>query len=415
MTENSNGWLNNYILFFKNFSQTEDFATLIKKINAIDNPEHFIYSSVQPTGLMYGYPIRFSENNLPETLEVEEHEKTKMILIDCLINCSLFLKTQGVDNEEDMEEVLRHIIGNIADFYNQVYANQKSISQADDISKEVENLIDKRVAGTKKWNQNFWTSYFQNSLLFLDIIYFSRWLQHGDMERFNTEKEDIYFLIIKIIAASANANSQIEKEEEMLFKNFLDSTKMKEEKVKMANDYFFKGISLDSIDFTEIDSWIIKKYLLEIAILIIWSDRLLEDSEKGFLVLLTAKLGFTELELDESLLAIEGFVLSNWEKIPYKNNSDFDTVNESLVNRMNVAIGNRLKLAGLKFPKSDEFDAIIKKSLVATLSDEENKILKGYLLELIKEIPSLAIFLLPGGSILLPQLLKSLSNSTEIL
>ncbi len=408
MAQPNKSWLNNYVNFFKSFSQTDDFKELIKKIDTIENPEHFIYSSVQPTGLMYGLPIRFSDIDMPEIQELDQHEKTKMILIDCLINCSMFLKVQGISNHDDMEKLLNDIIKNIGDFYGQVHSNGSSNS--DNNSQELESLIDKRVAGNKKWNKNFWTSYFQNSLLFLDIIYFSRWLQHGDMQRFNKEKEDIYFLIIKIIAASANANSQIEKEEEILFKNFLDSTKMKEEKVKMANDYFFKGITLASIDFGEIDSWIIKKYLLEIAILTIWSDRVLEDSEKKFLIILTEKLGFSELELEESLLAIEGFVLSNWEKIPYKNGlDDFESVNDNLTGRMSEAISKRLKQSGKSFPKTQEFETIINKSVNQELNDDELKILKGYLLEFIKEIPSLAVFLLPGGSILLPQLLKSLS------
>jgi len=350
---------------------------------------------------MYGLPVRFSEIDLPGVLELDEHEKTKMILIDCLINCSIFLKAKGQGSQEDIAPVLNDIIKSIGDFYGQVHALETNIDPLHAKSNEVEYLIDRTVDSSKRWNKNFWTSYFQNSLLFLDIIYFSRWLQHSDMQRFNREKEDIYFLIIKIIAASANANSQIEKEEEMLFKNFLDSTKMKEEKVKMANDYFFKGITIDSIDFSEIDSWIVKKYLLEISILTIWSDRLLEYSEKQSLLALTEKLGFSELELEESLLAIESFVLTNWEKIPYKNGKDdFETVSDNLTNRSSQAIAKRLKLSGKTFPKTEQYETLINRSTAEGLAAADKKALKNYLLEFVKEIPKLAIFLLPGGSIL---------------
>ena len=414
MTVEHKSWLKSYVDFFKGFAQTDDFKEFIKKINTIENPEHFIYSSVQPTGLMYGFPIRFSDFDVPGLHDLDDHDKTKMILIDCLISCSMFLKTQGVNNEVDMEKMLNEIINNIGDFYSQVFTQNENSANGVAHPDEVEQLIDKRVSGNKKWNKNFWTSYFQNSLLFLDIIYFSRWLQHGDRLRFQKEKEDIYFLIIKIIAASANANSQIEKEEELLFKNFLDSAKMKEEKVKMANDYFFKGITLDSIDFSEIDSWVIKKYLLEIAILTIWSDRLLEDSEKNFLVQLNDKLGFSELELEESMLAIENFVLSNWEKIPYMNEkTDFETIQDNLTERISVAVKGRMELLGKSFPHSEEFERIINNGSVEKLTDAERKILRGHLLELIKDIPSIAVFLLPGGSIMLPQLLKVLSSASS--
>jgi len=53
-----------------------------------------------------------------------------------------------------------------------------------------------------------------------------------------------------------------------------------------------------------------------------------------------------------------------------------------------------------------ELMVLLGKSTFSSLSKDEKTIVKNQLLEIIKSIPSLAIFLLPGGSLLLPILVK---------
>ena len=49
---------------------------------------------------------------------------------------------------------------------------------------------------------------------------------------------------------------------------------------------------------------------------------------------------------------------------------------------------------------------MISKSTITDLSKEEQKQLQEQLLDIFKTIPSLAIFLLPGGALLLPFVIK---------
>jgi hypothetical protein len=41
----------------------------------------------------------------------------------------------------------------------------------------VNNILDTRIQVKSKLTKNFWSGFFQNSLLFLDIYYFSQWLK----------------------------------------------------------------------------------------------------------------------------------------------------------------------------------------------------------------------------------------------
>lgn len=60
--------------------------------------------------------------------------------------------------------------------------------------------------------------------------------------------------------------------------------------------------------------------------------------------------------------------------------------------------------------QSKELIALIGKSTRASLTDEEKDKVKEQLLDIFKTIPALAIFLLPGGLILLPIAIKYIPN-----
>ncbi|MFD2567561.1 LETM1 domain-containing protein [Pseudotenacibaculum haliotis] len=56
--------------------------------------------------------------------------------------------------------------------------------------------------------------------------------------------------------------------------------------------------------------------------------------------------------------------------------------------------------------QSKEAMALIKKSTYTTLTDEEKEKVKVQLLDICKAIPAFAVFMLPGGALLLPLLIK---------
>lgn len=66
---------------------------------------------------------------------------------------------------------------------------------------------------------------------------------------------------------------------------------------------------------------------------------------------------------------------------------------------------NKLRLYQ-ELSQSKEAMQLIKKSTTAKLSKEEKEKIKIQLLDICKSIPALAVFLLPGGALLLPLLIK---------
>ena len=66
---------------------------------------------------------------------------------------------------------------------------------------------------------------------------------------------------------------------------------------------------------------------------------------------------------------------------------------------------NKLRLIQ-ELSQSKEAMRLIRKSTHAHLTEEEKEKIKIQLLDICKAIPALAVFLLPGGALLLPLLIK---------
>src|SRR5690606_1352288 len=111
---------------------------------------------------------------------------------------------------------------------------------------------------------------------------------------FRYEREELRFSMVKVIAAAAHANKVIAPEERRLFEFFLQTTELPAERKKEALRIFAEGIAIQDMNLPTENSWILKKFFLEIAILTIWADKLVEETELEFLKVFCKYFDFTE-------------------------------------------------------------------------------------------------------------------------
>ncbi|MFV0248275.1 MAG: LETM1 domain-containing protein [Tenacibaculum sp.] len=76
------------------------------------------------------------------------------------------------------------------------------------------------------------------------------------------------------------------------------------------------------------------------------------------------------------------------------------------VEEIKIAIKRNKKRLAKEIEESKELIYLIKKSFKTNLSKEEKKKVKDQLIDICKAIPAFAVFMLPGGSLLLPLLIK---------
>jgi hypothetical protein len=204
----------------------------------------------------------------------------------------------------------------------------------------------------------------------------------------------------------------VEDEEKKLLDFFLHSADLSSEKKKEALRIFEDGIDVNEISLPSENSWILRKYFLEVAILTLWADRKVDDVEMEFLRTFAIRLSFNEDDLENSLIAIEGFVLSNWEQLSYlQNKQDYEHVSEQFIRRIATIAEKNVSRLAKELSENEEAINLLKKSRSSELSPEEKETMRHALVNVLKAIPTLAITSLPENFLTLPVLLKVIPKS----
>jgi hypothetical protein len=119
-----------------------------------------------------------------------------------------------------------------------------------------------------------------------------------------------------------------------------------------------------------------------------------------------------DLDIDSQIFTnsvadITNFYLKNKDKIAFLSSKNlaqsFYDNSTSIVSRLIKRNSKRLLK---ELSQSKEAMLLLTQSTKRNLTDEEQKKIQNQLLDIFKSIPSLAIFLLPGGMLLLPLFVK---------
>ena len=112
-------------------------------------------------------------------------------------------------------------------------------------------------------------------------------------------------------------------------------------------------------------------------------------------------------DIKSELVQLESFIESNKKHIPgLKTMAMGEQLYENLSFLVNKLILRNSKRLLKEIKGSQELVLLITKSTHSDLSALEKKKIQAQLLDIFKSIPSLAIFILPGGAILLPIFIK---------
>lgn len=411
MKPSEKGWLKEYLEFRK---------TLLKDLTydarKTSHPEHSLYRIIQPTGLMYGQSV--GHIGLPESEPWDEKDKMKILLAESLVSSSLLFQRKPIDGPDELSKIIMASVENIGNFYNNIFPELATpaktlFGRRKSPLELAEKILEKRIELTSDFDGNFWTAFFHNSLLFLDVFIFGQWI-HTNADRivadfFRYEKDELRFSVVKVISAASHANKEISYEEKKFFEFFLQSTELPGDKRKAALKIFEEGIHIDEINLPAENSWILRKYFLEMAILTLWADKKVEQPELDFLKQFCNYLSFTEEDLENSMIAIEGFVLEHWQQLDHlQNKQDFNQVSEQFVKRIaRIAEKNKSRIAK-EIQSREEILKLLKKARTNELNNEEKERMRHELIRILMTIPTFVIVSLPQRFLTLPILLKIL-------
>lgn len=355
------------------------------------------YEKVRETGFIYGHIVSFNAPFLINTKGWLHNEISKLALLNTLYQIYELTKTDS-SPEKFIEEAV--------DFYNkmnpQSFSLFKKIIRDDTISIALEKIIDSRVqTNVDIINKNF-SHIVTNALLFIDVLAFRQYLKHGEIPDKYLKK--IEEAIISIVSLALKTKTTKSKYDDLLIKLF--ETSVRYSKFSRVNvqsqNYGMDELQLDY--FTHI---LEKQYLVDMAGMALWSDGVIEKNEAYFLYKLAELLDVPDGFATKSMEATNEFITKYRKEIPYFNYSNpvkhFYTHTTQTVVKLITRNKNRLVREILE---SKELMLLLAYSTKRDLSEKEKKKVRKQLLDICKTIPSLAIFLLPGGTLLLPIFIK---------
>nr|WP_294938934.1 LETM1-related biofilm-associated protein [uncultured Flavobacterium sp.] len=351
------------------------------------------YANVRKTGFIYGHTVGFDVEKPIHTKGWTSEEITKVALLNTLYGVFGLVTHEG--NPKDFIE---HAIKFYKKMNPEGFNLLKKMLPDSTPSQKLEEMIDERVQTNDNIISKNFSHIVTNALLFMDVLAFQQYLQHHEIPGNYLKK--LEEITISIVSLALKTKTTKSKYDDLLIKLFESSVRYtKFSKVNIEN--------IDTLELSYFESALEKNYLLDIAGMAMWSDDVLEKEESDLLYRLAELLGIKKEAASESIKSIDTFIKRYHKEIPYFKYSNpvkhfYDQATQNVV----VLITRNKNRLIKEISQSGELMVLLAHSTHRDLDAKEKKKVKKQLLDICKTIPSLTIFLLPGGGLLLPILVK---------
>lgn len=395
----SKGWINKYFhLVEKNHFQLE-----ILRPKGI-GIEHFLHLTFGHSGIVFGYPSELLFSTNLKTDSWTNEEKLKILLFEAHLFVFLITNEKSVNKKEEFIDALLSFYGK---------HNSRSITKIftfflkESKEEKLENILSKRLdIKTSLIDNRIWLKYLSNAFVYLDVILFYDYLKgkkRGSLSNYN----DLAMNSLTAISISAFSDGYVGEQEKSLFKIFLASANLPDDKRDAALQQFKSGATFDDFSPSTHKNWLFKRFLLDISALTVLANQQSSIEEKQFLDNLCLFLEIPHKELEETRVMVGNFILNNNKQVSFlKSSSSYEKMFSSLAKRWIKILGRNKDKLATELKQSKELVYLIKKSTVKELTKEEKELVKSQFMDIAKSMPAIAIFMLPGGSLLLPLVLK---------
>lgn len=373
MNPSSSGWIKKLL---KIASTNDAYLKLSEKT---------FYNELKLSGFIYGSNLSVV-NNVVDKGDLTDEELCKVNLL-----LALHYIYNAKPSKDSFADSVINFYKNFdqpkSSFFDGLLGEKKSHAQ-------VEVIINKRIhIDDNILTKNF--SYFiTNALLYIDVLAYQKFLIT------NTISEK-YIQQLEIAIETITLN---------VFDSKVKKTKYDESLIKLfeASRRYQSTVSYHYNDVLKyLKKPLEKQYIIDIACIASWSDKIIDIDEHKFLVQLSKDLHIKPEVVEQSIKDINTFYILNSDQIPLLSSKNmaksFYDNSSKMVSKL---ISRNSKRLMKELRESKELMVLLSQSTSRELTEEEQKKMQEQLMDIIKSIPSLAIFMLPGGGILLPLFVK---------
>jgi hypothetical protein len=354
------------------------------------------------TGLTFGSPTRliFSEEM---KFDLTQEEKLKVLLFEALIIVYI-QESQKPFNENEFIACLCRFY--TPDKVTNIYP-WLSVFYSDKPKNALERLFSKRIKIKSSLKEsNFWLNYLSNSFVYLDVIMFSAYLR-GKSKGFENHSESYALQILQASVFAAKVDDKIDVIDYKLISYFISSAGISEQNETIINELIKNNEIKLSDCYFQRDNTLLSYYVFDVATFMLETTNQRYIIEHAFHLELGTMLGLNQAERESSISQCKAFIMQYTPSIELLTTSSESKMVYSNLSKRYLKILGRNKDKFLEEVKeSKELLALVKKSMHTELTIKEKEIVKTQFKDILKTMPSLAIFLIPGGSLLLPLILK---------
>ena len=373
MNPSSSGWIKKLL---KIASTNDAYLKLSEKA---------FYNELKLSGFIYGSNLSVV-NNVVDKGDLTDEELCKVNLL-----LALHYIYNAKPSKDSFADSVINFYKNFdqpkSSFFDGLLGEKKSHAQ-------VEVIINKRIhIDDNILTKNF--SYFiTNALLYIDVLAYQKFLITNTISEKYIQQLEIAIETITLNVFDSKVKKT--KYDESLIKLFEASRRYQSTVSYRYNDvlkYLKKPLE--------------KQYIIDIACIASWSDKIIDIDEHKFLVQLSKDLHIKPEVVEQSIKDINTFYILNSDQIPLLSSKNmaksFYDNSSKMVSKL---ISRNSKRLMKELRESKELMVLLSQSTSRELTEEEQKKMQEQLMDIIKSIPSLAIFMLPGGGILLPLFVK---------
>ncbi|MDX1278530.1 LETM1-related biofilm-associated protein [Oceanihabitans sediminis] len=373
MNPSANGWINKLL-------NTLEGNETIQETSISD-----FFIALRESGFIYGNNVAIVQN-LIENIDYTSEEICKINLF-----LSLYFSHQKLHSSEDF-------VDSVIDFYTKIEEYKTSFFRELLGEKKspglLEKIIHKRVLIDDNLLSKSFNYFITNALLYIDVLAYKHYLKNKTITK--DYIKNIESSLETIVLSVLNSKQTKTDYDHSLIKLFEQSLRYQ----KKYDSTYQEAISF-------INSELEAQYILDMACMATWTDAEIDKKEQVFLNKLGTDLHLNEEKINESVQAITKFFHNYKDQILLLGSKNIvKTFYDNSSSMVSKLISRNSKRLYKELSESKELMLLISQSTVRDLTEEEQKKVQAQLLDIFKSIPSLAIFMLPGGALLLPLVIK---------
>ncbi|MEY4288381.1 MAG: hypothetical protein RLZZ30_469 [Bacteroidota bacterium] len=355
------------------------------------------------TGLVYGNALHLLFSNHLDTSKYTNDEKLKLLLFETLLFTYL-RKNQGVFDPDAFLDNLVSFYGNTKEggvfaWFDRVFTGSANLN--------IEEILAERIhVKSPFFGANYWLNHLSNAFVFLDVVLYRAFLD-GHIHSFSTHYPSYARSLMNGVIYAAYTDNNAEDKEQRVLWHFLASTELDKASKSRFENRILTGVTLRVLKKESVSDKLLSKFTMELGLFLIQGTHQLTAAELKKLNALGHALDLTDKEIQDSREMCHAYMLQNQNEIlAFQTVSETGLVFKSFSQRWIRILGRNKDKLIQEMRESKELMALIQKSTKEELSAEEKEQVRTQFLDLLKSMPSLALFLLPGGSLLLPLILK---------